>query len=116
MYKYSERPAIADDVVQRYEEEMLLLAQPQYAAPQKRALRQVEGTLTFFLQESLGFILLSALGQSTKVPYRHGYVPGGSNDLYQLSIDRSKGSAQDFMASDDLTDTVLQGLYLERAP
>ncbi len=73
MHEHAERPAIADDMVQRHQQEILLLAQPQQAAPQQRALCQVEGALAFFLHQALGFILSLSLGQLPA-----GHAPSGA--------------------------------------
>ena len=114
MHEHPKRPAVADDVVQRHEQEMLLLAQPQQAAPQERALRQVEGALAFFLHQAPGFAFPLGLGQCTQVSHHQGHVPGGSNDLHQLPIDGGKGGPQGFMASENLIEALLQDRHVER--
>jgi hypothetical protein len=114
IHKQLERPAIADDVMQRHEEDMLLLAQLQQAAPQERALRQVKGTLTFLLHQSPSLILPLHLGQCTKVSHQQGHVQSRSDDLHQLAVNGSKGSPQGFMAFDHLMEALLQELHIER--
>ena len=100
MHEYAKRPAIADDMVQRHEQAMLLLTQPQYTTTQKRPRAKSKGRRLSSCTSRCASPSRSASGTARRSLHRQGHVHSGSNDLHQLPIDGSKGSPQDFMASE----------------
>ncbi len=56
-HQHVHAPPVADDVVQREQQHVVLLAQPQQGAPQERAARQVEGAERLLLRQTLHLLL-----------------------------------------------------------
>jgi hypothetical protein len=111
-------PAVGDDVVQRHQQQVFALVQPQQARAQQRAPRQVEGPARLLARQAqrLGLTL-----RERQVPQvLHGQPAGRRrvDDLHRPALARLEGGAQRLVAAHQRAEGALQrgGVHLALQP
>src|SRR5262249_25124030 len=109
------RPAVRDDVMERLEQNVLLLVELQQLHPQDGAGPEIERRLMFAPHLDRNLPALLGLIQPAEIIYRQLDFQLGFNDLDRLAIDVDKAGPQALVPIDDASDRSAERLDIQFA-
>ncbi|MFT3764378.1 MAG: hypothetical protein QM820_02475 [Minicystis sp.] len=109
------RPAVGDDVMEREEEDVLLLADHQEARADERTNREIEWAPRLFAGLLAGVLLALGDAQVGPAHHRKAEVHLRMNDLHRAAIDRLERRAQHLVPAHDLAQSLFERLDVEPA-
>ena len=89
------RPAIENYVVQRQEQNVIEIAEPDELGPNKRTVFQVKRCIRLFFREACSFGLAIALEPGTQVLYRKGNAQTGRDNLCRFAVYNLEAAERD---------------------
>ena len=111
----ADRPAIADDVMRRDEQDVFPRAEAEQTRARERGAREVERPARFLDGEAHGLRLAPRLGQPGEVCHLKGERREVVDELHGPIAVNRKAGAQRLVAADDFIETALKGGHVEVA-
>src|SRR5262249_47458422 len=111
----SDGPAIADDVMRRHQQNMLLRTQAQQLHTQQWAVLKVEGPSSFSFDAAFSFGVTFGSGQVREVEEWQHAGHWLADDLHWLFFKERKGGTKNFMPSHHFCEGSLEQIHSKRA-
>src|SRR4051812_11276019 len=111
----ADRPTVANHMVHRQEQKMIVLRDPDEACPEQRAGSEIEGLIGLGFGEAAGLRRSAARLEAREIAQRQWRGRPFDDLLHDLATALVKSRSQDVMSATDLVERQRQGVLIERS-